>query len=376
MIYWHDRSSICKDGWFFKTIAEWESELGLKRKTINSLVAKWKEAGFLETKLRKSPKGTPITHYRFLMDEFLESFSKFAGKSSKALETLDLSRRTKGNVPKDKRECPEGQKGMSRRTNPPIYTKTTSEINSETSSDPERVREEEEFFEEGEIIESEPTQTTKTETNPMEADRYYSPAKKEKPILRSQNPGLDYFPQSAQLAPIAHVSSAPIFSAMNQRDRQLMSKGIDPIDYDRFRGKYLGFCETVSTGGYGSDRDVQYAWQNLYHSDGWVPDADFWAGLDFEVADGMARFKAGGNVPLFGVCGGAKWLSDRRWERALARKARQQSLGILGLGQVVVKSKEQLKAEGFAKQDAAIAEFKRMLQEQEMQEKLLEESHA
>lgn len=374
MIYWHDRSSICKDGWFFKTFAEWEAELGLKRKTINTLISKWKEAGFLETDLRKSPKGTPITHYRFLMDEFLEVFSNFAKKSSEVLKTLDLSQGTKGNVLRDKRECPLGQKGMSQGTNLPIYTKTTSETSSKTSSDPERVREEKEFFEEGEIVESELIETIEEERTEAEIDRYYSPARKEHPRLRSQNLGLDEISQQAQPGLPTIVSPKPIFSAENARDRQLRSKGINPVDYDLFRGKYLGFVEAVSISGYGSDRDVQYAWQNLYHAEGWVPDDDFWAGLDFEIADGMARFVAGGNVPLTGICGGAKWLSDRRWERALARKARQESLGILGLARKVVKSKEQLKMEGFAKQDAAIAEFRKM--RQEMKEKLLEGSHA
>ena len=109
----------------------------------------------------------------------------------------------------------------------------------------------------------------------------------------------------------------------------------------------------VSATGFGSEAAMKAAWANLAQS-GWTPDDAFWQGLETEVEVGMARFNAGGCVPLSAVAGGALWLNERRWERALARKSMHAVMAEAGLAQVQPMSKQAAFAEALRKQNAAV----------------------
>ncbi len=102
---------------------------------------------------------------------------------------------------------------------------------------------------------------------------------------------------------------------------------------------------------------MKAAWANLVRS-GWTPDDAFWQGLETEVEVGMARFKAGGCVPLAAVAGGALWLNERRWERALARKSMHAAMAEVGLAQVQPMSKAAEFARAKEAQKVAIAEIR------------------
>ena len=62
MIYYSDISKL-SDGWFYKTYAEWSSEVFLSKYQVGKGIELFKSLGFLETKLRKV-NGSPTLHYR------------------------------------------------------------------------------------------------------------------------------------------------------------------------------------------------------------------------------------------------------------------------------------------------------------------------
>ena len=73
IIYWTDRSS---DGWFYKSYAEWESEICLSEYEIRKNCRRLKNKGILVTKLQKV-NGAPVVHYRLNEAVFSESILKF-----------------------------------------------------------------------------------------------------------------------------------------------------------------------------------------------------------------------------------------------------------------------------------------------------------
>lgn len=72
ILYWSERTSD-KNGWFYKSAAEWQAELGLSAYQVKRAVEGDKRAKDnskalinlgIETTIKKSPKGAPTTHYR------------------------------------------------------------------------------------------------------------------------------------------------------------------------------------------------------------------------------------------------------------------------------------------------------------------------
>lgn len=150
IIYWSDRTNN-EDGWFYKTFAAWEEEICIKQRAVSKFVQAWKEYGFLETKVKRIGDGTPVTHYRFLMDPFIEKLTEFltigcqerrlsrSAKSELAVVEkqvltglLDRSAETTSRIDKDDLADPLSQ--------PYIHQIITSN----THIDPERVCEEKE----------------------------------------------------------------------------------------------------------------------------------------------------------------------------------------------------------------------------------------
>lgn len=75
VLYWSDKSRDPK-GWFYKTYAEWEEELGLSEYQIRKHVKRLSSMGILETKVKKA-NGNPTVHYRLKEREFSVSFLEF-----------------------------------------------------------------------------------------------------------------------------------------------------------------------------------------------------------------------------------------------------------------------------------------------------------
>jgi hypothetical protein len=73
LLYWSDKG---RDGWFYKTYAEWHEETFLSEYETRQQVKICKEYGFLETDVRKA-NGNPTVHYRMDSHKFLESIMKF-----------------------------------------------------------------------------------------------------------------------------------------------------------------------------------------------------------------------------------------------------------------------------------------------------------
>jgi hypothetical protein len=75
IIYWSDRTTCNKEGYFYKSYKDWEEELHLTEYQVKRSSNKLKEMGFLETKLFKA-NGAPTLHYKFDFDKFSESIMK------------------------------------------------------------------------------------------------------------------------------------------------------------------------------------------------------------------------------------------------------------------------------------------------------------
>ena len=62
IIYWSDKGD---GGWFYKKYAEWEEEIHLSKYKVKKQIDIMVAAGFLETKTKKDPHGTPVVFYKF-----------------------------------------------------------------------------------------------------------------------------------------------------------------------------------------------------------------------------------------------------------------------------------------------------------------------
>jgi len=76
VLYWSDKG---RDGWFYKTYAEWQEEICLSEYEVKKAVKKLIDLGVLETQVRKA-NGNPTVHYRLDFDAFSESFLNFLQK--------------------------------------------------------------------------------------------------------------------------------------------------------------------------------------------------------------------------------------------------------------------------------------------------------
>ena len=93
LIYWSDKGSR-SDGWIYKKAHEWESELGIKRKSLERNTKELVKRSILETKVMKDSNGTPAKHYRIKQDILQSELLKFMSS--------DLYDSTNGNVLSDK----------------------------------------------------------------------------------------------------------------------------------------------------------------------------------------------------------------------------------------------------------------------------------
>jgi hypothetical protein len=102
IIYWSDRGRD-PDGWFYKSYAQWQDEIGLSeyhvRKSSNKLV----KLGLLETKVKRAATGSPTLHYRLDWPNFSGTFlnflqegtlKKFRNEPERISETLNTKTTT------------------------------------------------------------------------------------------------------------------------------------------------------------------------------------------------------------------------------------------------------------------------------------------
>lgn len=98
---------IERDGWFYKSSAEWEEETCLSRReqetARKALVAK----GFLETKLQKV-NGAPTLHFRM---NFMAILAAHIGAEKAKLESINPASGNGGNEQTDSTEPPNGNGG-------------------------------------------------------------------------------------------------------------------------------------------------------------------------------------------------------------------------------------------------------------------------
>lgn len=92
LLYWSDKTED-PEGWFYKSDDEWAEEIFISRRQVNKFTNLFTEAGFLETKLKKDPRGTPKTHYRVLQDSFfawlVEEYNKLAAETEKPKQQVE-----------------------------------------------------------------------------------------------------------------------------------------------------------------------------------------------------------------------------------------------------------------------------------------------
>lgn len=72
-VFWSNKSE-CKDGFFYKTYAEWFEEIHIPERTLRRLFEKLETDAFITTKIKKV-HGLNIKHFRPDMDKIIESIS-------------------------------------------------------------------------------------------------------------------------------------------------------------------------------------------------------------------------------------------------------------------------------------------------------------
>lgn len=78
VIYWSDKG---KDGEFAHTAVEWENELGLSRYEVEKNTRILRDAGVLQTEVRKF-RGAPTVHYKLLIAGFEQWICEFFANES------------------------------------------------------------------------------------------------------------------------------------------------------------------------------------------------------------------------------------------------------------------------------------------------------
>jgi hypothetical protein len=69
VVFWSDRGTI-EDGWFYKSRADWQKSIGIKRSALDSAIkrANSKAPGLIQTKTRPARGNSPTLFYRLDMD--------------------------------------------------------------------------------------------------------------------------------------------------------------------------------------------------------------------------------------------------------------------------------------------------------------------
>lgn len=95
LIYWSSRKTS-KDGWFYKTYADWQEEIYLPEKTVRRYSDAFEKRGFLRSEVRRNSQNLNIKHYRIdwevlaeqMQNHFVETPANEGTSSLGGLETL------------------------------------------------------------------------------------------------------------------------------------------------------------------------------------------------------------------------------------------------------------------------------------------------
>ena len=74
LVFWSDKTKR-RDGFFYKTYAEWEDELLLSEYQVRRSSKNLKDLGLIETEVKRA-NGSPTVHYKVNMDKLSESILK------------------------------------------------------------------------------------------------------------------------------------------------------------------------------------------------------------------------------------------------------------------------------------------------------------
>ena len=94
-IYWSDRATL-QDRWFYKSYADWTSEIHLSEYQVRKVVKALKVRGCIESKVQKVG-GNPTLHYRIIWDEFSVSFLKFLQEPTQSFSS-NVSEESQGTL--------------------------------------------------------------------------------------------------------------------------------------------------------------------------------------------------------------------------------------------------------------------------------------
>jgi hypothetical protein len=185
MIYWSSRRTS-KDGWFYKTYAEWHEEIYLPEKTVRRYADSFEKRGFLDSKVCRNAQNLNVRHYRIDWDALAAQMQEHFSETP-----ADKGTGTLGGLEADDSDG----SGKSMNPVPPIYTSTITSISS--SKEPENFSEQPEETKpspvnQAPIVETSNPTALKGKTTPLPPS-YMSllPAKPDRP-WKTGNGGNDW----------------------------------------------------------------------------------------------------------------------------------------------------------------------------------------
>lgn len=86
-IYWSDKTRD-PGGWFYKTMEEWESEIGLKRTRLETAIRN--TSGLIEIK-KKRANGSPTLHFRVDFDALVQALETLTNGGNPTIGNVEIS---------------------------------------------------------------------------------------------------------------------------------------------------------------------------------------------------------------------------------------------------------------------------------------------
>ena len=104
LLYWSDRSAN-REGWVYKSHADWQGELGLNRYYLDKAKKRLRELGFIEVKVKKA-NGNPTMHFK--VDEVVVrgALTRLPGKVAGEGDKSKSERAAEGNAEAGQKEMP------------------------------------------------------------------------------------------------------------------------------------------------------------------------------------------------------------------------------------------------------------------------------
>lgn len=134
-VYWHTRTTA-KDGWFYKSQADWETETGMTRREQETARKRLEKAGFLE----EARKGVPARLYFRVNVDALETALKQLSSRMADSANQECTKRASSMAESAIQECTKAPDcdGGKRQSITEITSETTSETTPGNTSGPDR----------------------------------------------------------------------------------------------------------------------------------------------------------------------------------------------------------------------------------------------